>query len=172
VKCHTVGTVLDPGPCPAHDRAVRIEIRGHSLPGRRCGGYDDVAVGVQRGREVVDVTPADADAATWSFEVTEVRRPDGATDVRGPWVHGRPGARFLYLSWSGTGGGASGMFRRAKLMLDDPALLAAAAGGVLVGRVGLTQRDGTPLCAAVRPPTITWTVGLVAVPPVWRPVPG
>jgi hypothetical protein len=142
---------------------VRIEIQGRALPGRRCAGYDDVAVGVQRGREVVDVRPADADAVTWSFDVAEVRRPDGGVDVRGPWVHGRPGARFLYLTWTGTrgttGDGTSGMFRRAKLMLDDPALLAAAAGGVLVGRVGLTQCDGTPLCAAVRPPRITWTVG-------------
>ncbi|WP_308285513.1 DUF5990 family protein [Actinoplanes hulinensis] len=29
---------------------------------------------------------------------------------------------------------------------------------VLVGRLGLTDVDGGPLCARVRPPVITWTV--------------
>ena len=73
-------------------------------------------------------------------------------------MHGRPGARFLYLCWDGVGpDGRRAVFRRAKLLLD-PALLAAAAGGVLVAEVGLTMADGTPLCAAVRPPAVTSTV--------------
>ena len=29
--------------------------------------------------------------------------------------------------------------------------------GLLVGRLGLTDRQGNPLCAAVRPPSIEWT---------------
>jgi len=29
--------------------------------------------------------------------------------------------------------------------------------GALVGRVGLTDRKGNPLCASVRPPTIDWS---------------
>jgi hypothetical protein len=54
------------------------------------------------------------------------------------------------------------MFRRAKVMLDAvPAdtLAAAAESGVLVGRLGLTDGKGQPLCAAVRPPVIEWSVG-------------
>jgi uncharacterized protein DUF5990 len=82
----------------------------------------------------------------------------GATDVRGPFVHGRPGARFLYLSWDGAGAdGTRAMFRRAKLMLD-PAVLAEASGATLVADVNLTMADGTPLCAAVRPPAVAWSV--------------
>jgi len=137
---------------------MRIEICGHSLPGRTCAGQDEVAVGVQRGREVVDVHPADADRVVWAFDVTEVPDRTGATDVRGPFVHGRPGARFLYLAWDGAGaGGTRAMFRRAKLMLD-PAVLAEASGATLVADLNLTMADGTPLCAAVRPPAVAWSV--------------
>lgn len=137
---------------------VRIEIRGHGLPGRVCAGHVEVAVGVQRGREVVDVHPADADQVAWAFDVAEVPDRAGAPDVRGPFVHGRPGARFLYLSWDGVdAAGTRAMFRRAKLMLD-PTVLAAAAGATLVAEVDLTMADGTPLCAAVRPPAVAWSV--------------
>jgi uncharacterized protein DUF5990 len=54
------------------------------------------------------------------------------------------------------------MFRRAKLMLADvpgDVLAKAATKGVLVGRLGLTDAKGQPLCAAVRPPAIEWSVG-------------
>ena len=137
---------------------MRIEIRGHGLPGRQCAGHGEVAVGVQRGRDVVEPQSADADVVCWEFDVTEVPGHDGRTDVRGAVVHGRPGARFLYLTWDGVDGdGRRAMFRRAKLMLD-PALLHEAAGATLVAELGLTMADGTPLCAAVRPPVVAWSV--------------
>jgi hypothetical protein len=83
--------------------------------------------------------------------------------VSGPYVEGRPGGRFVYLSWGAVSdGGAFAMFRRAKLMLDavPPDVLAAAVErGSLVGRLGLTDAKGNPLCAAVRPPLIAWAAG-------------
>ncbi|MEK8105086.1 DUF5990 family protein [Micromonospora sp. M12] len=75
---------------------MRIRIDGSDLPGRRRGAEADalrlgnVHVGVQRKAEVVDQVPADADSATWSFEVSSWE-VDGMLDVGGPWVHGRPG---------------------------------------------------------------------------------
>ena len=55
------------------------------------------------------------------------------------------------------------MFRRAKLLFGDipTGLLRAAheGGGVLVGRLGLTDAYGGPRCARVRPPDIVWTPG-------------
>ena len=69
--------------------------------------------------------PADAASATWEFEVTS-REVDGLLDVGGPWVHGRPGARFLYLSWGAVDDEAFAMFRRAKLMFGDIPTRAAA----------------------------------------------
>ncbi|WP_405394066.1 DUF5990 family protein [Microbispora hainanensis] len=122
---------------------MRIRIEATDLPGRTCPpgdgfpGYSGIHVGVQR------------------------RDREGAADIRGPYVQGRPGGRFVYLCW-GTLDAAGGftMFRRAKLMLDrlEPDLIEAAIGsGTLVGRLGLTDAQGRPLCAAVRPPVIAWS---------------
>jgi hypothetical protein len=80
-------------------------------------------------------------------------------DLRGPFVHGRPGSRFLYLSWQHE----SAMFRRAKLMLDAvaPALLTDNGEAGLRARFRLAMPDGSPLCAAVRPPEIVWSAAPV-----------
>ena len=71
-------------------------------------------------------------------------------------MHGRPGGRFLYLSWQRAG---SGMFRRAKLALDvvSPELLTRAGNGALAARLPRALPDGSPVCAAVRPPRIEWS---------------
>ena len=123
-------------------------IEATDLPG------GDVRVGVQRkGRpdEVLDPVPGGAAGATWTVEC-RVR----GDDVTGPYVEGRPGARFVYLSWRRDGA----MFRRAKLMLDavpTDVLRAAERSGSLVARLRLTDANGGPLCAAVRPPVVTWS---------------
>jgi hypothetical protein len=149
---------------------VLIRIEGTDLPGRRGGAEADrlrlgnAQVGVQRvgpGRvaEVVERVPADAESARWAFAVTS-REIDGLLDVGGPWVHGRPGARFLYLSWGTVAGEAFSMFRRAKLLFGDIPTEVLRAGhdgaGVLVARLGLTDAHGGPRCARVRPPEVSW----------------
>lgn len=144
-----------------------VRIDGRRLPGRRChpagvnAGYENVHVGVQRRGDVVELRPGDADRADWEFEVEVLTRPDGGRDVRGPFVHGRPGARFVYLSWGVVdAAGTFSMFRRAKLMfdgVDEATFAAAAAGGRLTATLGLTLPDGTPVCAAIRPPRIVWS---------------
>jgi Family of unknown function (DUF5990) len=146
---------------------VHIRIEGTDLPGRRGGPEADalrlgnVHVGVQRKAEVVDRVPADATEATWEFEVT-TREVDDLLDVGGPWVHGRPGARFLYLSWGAVEADRFAMFRRAKLLFGDipTAMLRAAhdSNGTLLAELGLTDSDGGPLCARVRPPAIHWSL--------------
>ena len=146
-----------------------IRIVGVELPGRTCadprpGGleYENVHVGVQNRKDVVDLVPGDAPDAEWNLTVDTVTK-DGTLDQRGSFVHGKRGDRFLYLSW-GTVDDADHfeMFRRAKLMFDavpDGLLRSAqAAGQRLVGIVNLTHDDGMPRCAAVRPPVIEWTV--------------
>ena len=146
-----------------------VRIVGVELPGRTCadprpGGlaYENVHVGVQRRRDVVDLVPGDAPDIEWNLIVDTVTK-DGALDLRGPFVHGKRGDRFLYLGW-GTVDDANHfeMFRRAKLMFDavPEELLrsAQAPGHRLVGTVNMTHDDGMPRCAAVRPPVIEWTV--------------
>ena len=97
-----------------------------------------------------DPVAGDAERATWAFDCT--LRGD---DITGAYVEGRPGGRFVYLSWTLEGQ----TFRRAKLMLDavPPEVLHAAAEGELVARLGLTDPQGGPLCAAVRPPSVSWS---------------
>lgn len=72
---------------------MRLVIRGHHLPGRKCGPYNDIHVGLQVGRDPEGLVPGDADGAEW---VAEIRIDD--SDFRGPAVQGRKGARHVYLT--------------------------------------------------------------------------
>jgi hypothetical protein len=131
--------------------SVRFRITGTDLPGRRSGETENLHVGVQRGKEVLDLVPADADRAVFEFDV-DVK----AGRLAGPFIHGKPGERFIYLAWGDVGAdGAFTMTRRAKLRVDalDPAALD---GGTVEGRLSLTDARGGPVCATVRPPAIDW----------------
>jgi hypothetical protein len=130
---------------------VPIRITGRGLPGLRCGDHSQVHVGVQRGSEVTGLVPGDAAEAVFDLTVTLATTADGPR-FRGPYVHGRAGERFLYLSWGELHDGEFTMFRRAKLHLPDPADGPAGLDAELV----LTDARGGPLCASVRPPVITW----------------
>ncbi|SFC76552.1 hypothetical protein SAMN04487968_11117 [Nocardioides terrae] len=137
-----------------------LEIRGHNLPGRTWhlddGPCHNVHVGLQVGRDAVDLVPGDSDAAHWRAEI-EVLERDGGTDFCGPAVHGRPGARFVYLTWGAVEAtGAFTMFRRAKLMLEDVApLVTGRSTEHVVATVDLTDERGGPRCARLRPPALT-----------------
>jgi len=144
---------------------LSLRIRGVDLPGARfdCadGQAGTVHVGVQRGREVVGVVPGNAAEARWDVEVGIVAAPDGGIDFRGPYVHGKRGERFLYLSWGRIGtDGAFAMFRRAKLHLatiaDEQLQGALQRGATLEARLRLTDGRGGPICASVRPPALQW----------------
>ncbi len=118
--------------------------------GDHCPVLPGVSVGLQRGKEIEQEFPADGSVLTWVLDA----RKEGA-DLGGPYVHGRPRNRFLYLSWQRHG---SGMFRRAKLMLNAVTAkeLEEADQHGLTARLSLVMPDGTPLCAAVSPPQIDW----------------
>ncbi|MFI6585307.1 DUF5990 family protein [Embleya sp. NPDC050493] len=150
---------------------MRIRIDAVDLPGPVCPPgaadpeYRNVHVAVQRRDrpgELLDPHSADAPHAGWTVEAAATRTASGL-DLKGPYIQGRPGDRFVYLSWGTVdGAGAFAMFRRAKLMLAEvptDVLAAAVRSGLLIGRLGLTDACGEPRCARVVPPTITWTAG-------------
>ena len=150
-------------------RRVRLRIVGTDLPGRTFCPDDDtgelrrnVHVGVQRRQEVVDAVPGDAPNATFDLEIELRRGRDGRPDPGGPFVHGRPGARFVYLSWGTVGeDGSFAMFRRLKLWLRglDPELLEGAAEGRrLEAHLGLTDEREGPRCGGALPEAVDWRV--------------
>jgi hypothetical protein len=51
------------------------------------------------------------------------------------------------------------MFRRAKLMLDAVDVGLLDPNGRLVCTLALTGGDGSPVCAAKRPPQLAWSAG-------------
>ncbi|WP_405653790.1 DUF5990 family protein [Streptomyces sp. RK9] len=135
---------------------LTVRLVGRDLPGAECGDFRDVHVGVQRGSEPDQLVRADAAEAVFAFEVAVVAAPDGSRDFKGPFVQGKRGERFFYLTWGELPpGGEFAMFRRAKLWFGDLPEAGVAAGAV-VGEVGLTDRAGLPLCAGVRPPGVVW----------------
>ena len=87
---------------------MRIRIEGHDLPGSSCGpgpdfpdGHLNVHVGVQRRSkpgELLGLVQGDAESAAWTLECT-VEVTSDALDLRGPYIQGPTGARFVYLSW-------------------------------------------------------------------------
>lgn len=146
-------------------RTVEVAVDGFAMPGLSCAPstageqYTNVHVGVQRLREVVDLHPGDSPTAGWSFDVVTKGSGDDI-DFGGPFVHGRRGDRFIYLSWGAVDAGGFRMFRRAKLHFADAApevLASAVETGHLRCRVRMSDRCGDPRCARVRPPDAMWT---------------
>ena len=147
---------------------MKIDIRGHHLPGRmfRHAGVPvhNVHVGVQVRAAPEELVAADADGAHWRLDVRIVADDHGDLDFAGPAVHGSRGKRFLYLTWGDLGPDNSfAMFRRAKLMLGDidARLLGDAmeSDRVLVATIDLTDACGGPICGRVGPPALAWSLG-------------
>ena len=135
-----------------------LQIQGHHLPGRvwrsRDEYYDNIHVGIQVGKEPCELVRGDAPSTSWSLPIEVVAR-DGGLDFRGAAVQGKPGERFVYLTWGDVGDdGSFAMFRRAKLMLADLGPLVANSQGV-TARVDLTDECGAPRCARLKPPALT-----------------
>ena len=142
---------------------AHVVIEGSALPGRRCGPAEDVHVGLGRGDRTVELVPADASTARWTFDVEVRRGDDGDLDFAGPEIFGPRAERNLYLRWLGRpAGGAPRMFGAIKLRLFelDRALVEAALepGTALVGRIALAEGPGRPRYATVRAPHLTWAV--------------
>jgi hypothetical protein len=155
---------------------MSVVIEGHDLPGLHChpsseGEHDAVHVGLWtsgqdhsavavpgRPWRVTDVRPGDAVTARWECTVT-VGQDDDGLDFVGPRVRGERTDRHLGLFWGDFDGAELRVFRGAKLRLVDvdPEVIAVATrpGHRLVGRLGLTDAQGLPVCARRR--DIAWS---------------
>ena len=115
--------------------------------------------------ELLGLIGGDAESVRWDLESEAVDAPAGV-DVKGPYVQGRPNARFVYLSWGTVSAPLTGtvaIFRRAKLWLDGvaPDVMVAHTVGDLVARLGpLPPRrmPGCPVRVGVTA-AIEWSAG-------------
>jgi hypothetical protein len=151
--------------------AAQLRIVGRRLPGSSWSGRSGIHVGLQRANEVVNLVNGDEGEAVFDvdLDVVAINRVDGVdgvdrvdrVDFRGACVHGRPGERFVYLSWGEVdAAGTFTMFRRLKLHLA-PLVEQCTVEGVLAAKriqavLELTDTKGRPLAASVRPPWVTW----------------
>jgi hypothetical protein len=142
---------------------AQLRIVGRRLPGASWSGRHGIHVGVQRESEVVGLVIGDAADAVFDIELDVVVGADGRPDFRGPYVHGRRGERFVYLSWGEVDEARNfAMFRRLKLHLA-PLVEQSPAETLLSAKeiqavLELTDTRGRPLAASVRPPWVTWRV--------------
>ena len=143
--------------------AVPLRIVGRRLPGSSWSGRTGIHVGVQKGTEVIGLVTGDAADAVFDIDLEVVADSDGEPDFRGPFVQGRRGERFVYLSWGEVDDqGTFAMFRRLKLHLA-PLVEQSTPERVLTAKkiqavLELTDTRGRPLAASVRPPWVTWRV--------------
>jgi hypothetical protein len=143
--------------------AVPLRIVGRRLPGSSWSGRTGIHVGVQKGTEVIGLVTGDAADAVFDIDLEVVADSDGEPDFRGPYVQGRRGERFVYLSWGEVDDqGTFAMFRRLKLHLA-PLVEQSTPERVLTAKkiqavLELTDTRGRPLAASVRPPWVTWRV--------------
>jgi hypothetical protein len=140
--------------------SITVEVRCNRLPPMWDGAT--VYLGIQKGREVIDITAAKTGKAIFKpqFRLADA---DGAPNFLGPYAQGPRDERFFYLSW-GRSDSASDfqMFRRLKVHLSHlgwKQIKAAARGEVpLRVTIDTTDRCGGPLCASVWPdnPAVLW----------------
>jgi len=139
-----------------------VQIAGRRLPGRVVGEHRNVHVGVQRGKDVLDPVPADAQTVTFDVPVEVRVDPAGRPDYRGPFVQGPRGRRFVYLDWGDVDAdGVFTMFSRAKLNLfdlPDDVAAALAAGQRVRVELDLGLANGKPVVASIPPAALTWTI--------------
>jgi hypothetical protein len=112
-----------------------------------------VAIGLQDKQQAVHAGKAGPDGA-WRFQCSVAVKGSDAADppaFSGPFVHGTPGARFLYLSWKRADGGAAPWVQRVKIPLSGISWELVQSGQVL--EADITGRK--PHASE----TIAWTAG-------------
>jgi hypothetical protein len=128
------------------------------MPALWCTDPAALSLGLQAGRDDIVRGTALEGGVRFDFVVGVKQGLGGEPDFTGPLVHGRPGDRFLYLSWGRvTADNEHDMFRRLKLHLSPVSRKDWSAPGVTwaqVKRGSITTSvsgsgpDGTPHCGA------------------------
>ena len=159
---------------------MTVVLEGSDLPGRTCqpepgglrhlnvhvaltgSGKDRPALTVPgTARLAIEPVPGDATTARWEFPVT-VKRDDDGFDFAGPFVRGDRTDRHFGLVWGDVAGdGTLRLFRGTKFRFADidPGVIERAMrpGHHLSVRYRMTDANGNPACASIRPPLVTFS---------------
>ena len=124
---------------------------------------EPVHLGIQKGKEVTELTPAEGDQITFEAPFRLAQRKDGGPNFLGAYAQGTPGGRFLYLNWGRRqADGGFDYFSRAKVHLShitwQDIERAGKAGKPLTAELRMTDPRGNPICATVLPSHISWTL--------------
>lgn len=140
------------------DGSMQVTVR---LTGWPVWPEGPLVVGLQSGKVGLEPGDPDGDDVVFRVRLGVKAGRDGRPDFTGPLVHGRPGERFLYLSWGVVRPGHHAMFRRLKLYLG-PLVRAGweqsgigwdlVQGGSVAVDVSAVLPDGTPACGTAPAP--------------------
>lgn len=152
----------------AEDKIV-IKLICKNLPGIRFEDphpgqplvREPVYLGIQVGEEVFETVPANRRQVTFIPSFRIGTRNDGSPNFLGPFAHGTPTERFIYLSWGvRKSEGKFEMFRRAKIHLSHltwkEIKKSINSKKPITAELSLTDAKGNPLCASVKEPHIRW----------------
>ena len=140
---------------------VKIRIHCHNLPGTHFEGRDAVRLGIQKGQDVIDDVLGDVQKVTFTLPLRVIRNPrNGQPNILGPFTHGTPDQRFIYLCWGERRGDGWDGFRRAKVHLShlswEALNKASETSQPIEAFVNMMDDKGGPLCASVKDDKIEW----------------
>jgi hypothetical protein len=142
---------------------VLVRLVCRNAPATASESAAPLRLGVQQGAAVIDDAPADAPETIFTIPL-EVRRDleSGQPRFGGPFAHGAPAARFVYLSWGVRNGATWQIVRRAKIHLSRltwPAIeRAVEQGQPIEAIVDLIDARGRPVSGSVKDAQIEWRV--------------
>lgn len=138
------------------NRLVKVEIDCIDLPSADWGGHGQIWLGIQEGKSVVQAVRLPSDDIRFLAELrVEVSAATGKPNFLGPFAHGTPQERFLYLCWGQPFGGGWAGFRRAKLPLGSLSWEDLSTGTVKL-TVRCTDAKGGPACATLKGDALSW----------------
>lgn len=121
---------------------------------------NDLWIGLQEGRSVVQDVRADFSEQTFRFTLDVQPGANGQPNFTGAYAQGTPADRFVYLCWGQRVGGVWVGVRRAKIRLGELSWetirAAIDADQPIRARISLTDAKGQPITASLKPGQMEW----------------
>lgn len=137
-----------------NSQEIIVEVHCHNLPGSRFEKRIAVRLGIQKGKDVVDDVPADTPQVSFTVPLRVEHSPEtGKPNFLGPFAHGTPTERFIYLCCGERQGDEWDGFRRAKVHLKHLTWQQVEAAiqqeQPIVFSFDMTDAKGGPVCGSL-----------------------